>query len=220
MAKQIYKNADGKRVPSVTTILGVIDKPALKFWANQIGLNGIKIVEYVDDKAMIGTLAHYIIECFVKNEKENFEQFECDQEQIEQARVCTKKFFEWLDYQAEFSPIASELHLVSESMQYGGTIDLIAKLNGKITLIDFKTCNAIYEEPYFQTAAYEKLAKEHGYNVEQVVILRIGRDEEEGFEYIEHKTLETSFATFLAAKTLYENKKEFSKEFKKTEKAA
>jgi len=215
MARQIYKNADGKRVPSVTTILGVLDKPALKFWANKLGLEGIKVTEYVDDKAMIGTLAHYILECYIKNEEPDFAQFNCTDEQIEQARVCTKKFFEWEAYQEEFKPIASELHLVSEKLQYGGTIDLIARLNGKITLIDFKTCNAIYEEPYYQTAGYENLAREHGYDIEQVVILRIGRDEEEGFEYLEHKTLTQSFAVFLAAKTLYENKKEFEKEHKK-----
>lgn len=220
MARVIYKNQNGERVPSVTTILGILDKPALKFWANKIGLQGIAVKDYVDDKAMIGTLTHYIIECYLKSVQPDFTTLNCTHEQIEQARVCAKKFFEWESYQEQFEPVASELQLVSKSYQFGGTIDCIAKLNGKLTLIDFKTCNAIYDEPYFQTSAYAEIAKEYGHNIEQIVILRIGRNEEEGFEYIpiDNSLPSFCFEVFKNCLSVYNSKKEFEKAKKIIEK--
>ena len=62
----MYKNKDGVRLPGVTTITGIEDKPALKYWGNKIGLQGIEIRNYVDGLARIGTLAHYLAECHVK----------------------------------------------------------------------------------------------------------------------------------------------------------
>lgn len=237
MARITYKNKLGNKIPSVTTILGIIEKPALRHWANKIGLQGIKMTEYVDDKAMIGTLAHYIIECHLNRIEPDFSEFKCDDEQIAQAFNCAAKYFEWETYQAELKPVATELRLVSEEQQYGGTLDFLAILNGKLTLIDFKTCNAIYDEPYWQTAAYKRLADENmpeikaiakeKFNVEfeqeeieQIVILRIGRDEDEGFEYIEHKTYLPSLSTFLSALGLYWSKKNFEHSQKKAQKAA
>ena len=51
----VYKTKDGKRVPGVTTILGVINKPALVRWANNLGLQGIDSTNYVDATARCGT---------------------------------------------------------------------------------------------------------------------------------------------------------------------
>lgn len=230
MARIIYKNENKKQVPSVTTILGVLDKPALKIWANNIGLQGIKMSEYVDDKALIGTLAHYIIECYIKNIQPNFAEFNATDEQIEQAKKCADKFFEWENCQAEFIPIASELHLVSEKYQYGGTTDCISILNGKLTLVDFKTSNAVYDEGRQQVSAYKNATNENfeiikpklqelGRNfneIEQCIILRIGRDENEGFEYIEvpDNVLDIGFDIFLDCLSIYNKKKLFNKAMK------
>ena len=61
-AHTIYKLANGKRVPGVTTVLGVINKPALVKWANNLGLQGIDSTTYVDETAKVGTLAHEMIQ--------------------------------------------------------------------------------------------------------------------------------------------------------------
>ena len=61
-AHTIYKLANGKRVPGVTTVLGIINKPALVKWANNLGLQGIDSTTYVDGTAKIGTLAHEMIQ--------------------------------------------------------------------------------------------------------------------------------------------------------------
>ena len=61
-----YVNSNGQEVPSVTQILGVINKPALINWANKMGLQGIKTSEVLRNTADIGTLAHEIIEKWIK----------------------------------------------------------------------------------------------------------------------------------------------------------
>jgi hypothetical protein len=230
LARVIYKNENKKQVPSVTTVLGVLNKPALVYWSNNLGLEGIKVTEYVDDKAKIGTLAHFILECYLKNVQPDFAEFNATYEQIELAKQCADKFFEWENCQAEFVPIASELQLVSEKHQYGGTCDCIAVLNGKLTLIDFKTCNAIYDEARQQVAAYkeqinenfgviEPKLKELGYDfkeIQEVVILRIGRNADEGFEHlpVPKNVLDIGFEIFLDCLSIYNKRKQFNKAMK------
>ncbi len=53
-----YKDAEGNRVPSVTTILGILAKPQLIPWAFNLGKEG-KDMKAVQDSAMsTGTLLH------------------------------------------------------------------------------------------------------------------------------------------------------------------
>ena len=68
-AHQIYKLKDGTRVPGTTTITSILDKPALKFWANNLGLKGISVSKYVDNLADIGTLCHKMVENYLKKEE-------------------------------------------------------------------------------------------------------------------------------------------------------
>ena len=72
--------------------------------------------------------------------------------------------------------------MVSDTMRYGGTIDCYCMLDGKPTLLDFKTGRSVYDEYFVQLAAYAELLRENGHEVDQVRILRVGRDETEGFE--------------------------------------
>ena len=48
----VYKLASGARVPGVTTVLSVLNKPALVPWANKLGLEGIDVRKYVDALAL------------------------------------------------------------------------------------------------------------------------------------------------------------------------
>ncbi|GAI86127.1 unnamed protein product, partial [marine sediment metagenome] len=45
--------------------IGVLNKPALVPWANNLGLQGINVKDYVDDKADIGTLAHLNLQILI-----------------------------------------------------------------------------------------------------------------------------------------------------------
>lgn len=205
-AHTVYKLKDGTRVPGTTTITGVLNKPALVPWSNRLGLKGIDVNKYVDELATIGTLSHLMIEKYLKGEKVNFDDY--SKNQIDQAQICVNKFFAWED-ENEFEILGSEMQLVSEKHLYGGCIDIYCLLNGKKTLVDIKTGKGIFSEMKTQVAGgYELLLKENGYEVEQVRMLRIGRNEDEGFEDPEVFQRELHQERFLACKMIYDlNKK-------------
>jgi hypothetical protein len=203
----VYKLASGKRVPGVTTITGVMDKPALKKWANRLGLQGIEVEKYVDELAVIGTLAHYMIECHCKNQKPDLGDYTPNQ--ISLAENSYIKWMFWKD-SVKFEPVHNELALVSEKHQFGGTLDIIGRLNGKLTLVDIKTCKGIFGEHKTQVAGgYKILADDNetviGGKIEDIVICRVGRNEEEGFESIQVSPTESQLhqKRFLICKELY-----------------
>ena len=45
-AHTVYTDSLGTRVPGATTIIGILDKPALIKWANNLGLAGIDSTKY------------------------------------------------------------------------------------------------------------------------------------------------------------------------------
>lgn len=208
----IYKLADGKRVPGCTTITGVMDKPALKKWANRLGLQGIEVEKYVDELAVIGTLAHYMIECHCRKVTPDLGDYTPNQISI--AENSYIKWMYWKD-SVRFEPLHNELALVSEAHRFGGTLDIIGTVNGKLTLVDIKTCKGIYGEHKTQVAGgYGILADENqkaiGGKIEDIVICRVGRNDEEGFESIQISATETKLhqRRFLICRELYEINKE------------
>jgi hypothetical protein len=50
--------------------------------------------------------------------------------------------------------LASELIVVSETHGYAGTLDAVARVNGKVALLDLKTSSGVYEEFFKQLQAY------------------------------------------------------------------
>lgn len=201
-----YKNSEGINVPGVTTVLGILNKPALIHWAWDLGCKGIDYKVFRDDKADIGTLAHEMILCHLK--KEELDTSYYTQNQIDLAETCFLKYLDW-EKDEIIEPILLEKPLVSEKYQYGGTIDNFCFLNGKKTLIDYKTSKGIYDENLLQVAAYKRLICEtQKTEVRNVIILRIGRDEQEGFEVRKIDSLTKHFEIFKHCLSIYNLKKE------------
>lgn len=175
---QRYYNKAGTMVPGVTTVLGVLNKPALVPWANGLGLQGINVREYVDALAMVGTIAHDMICCHVKNTK--FDPINQPADLIDAAENCFLKYLEW-ERKHVVKPILCEVPLVSEEHQYGGQVDFYGHIDGVLTLKDYKTAKAVWPEHLYQVAAYRRVLIENGYPVAELGILQIGRSEDEGF---------------------------------------
>lgn len=167
-----YRTTDGTRVPSVTTVLGILNKPALVGWANKQGLQGIDIRRTVNEAAEIGTLAHYLIECHLTREKENLS--EESPERRAAAYEAYGNYFEWLQAY-DMESIMAEGILVSDTHGYGGTFDAYVKIDGRREVLDFKTSAAIYPEHVYQLAAYRELLVEHGHPVDAIRIVRVDR---------------------------------------------
>ena len=174
-----YQSATGERVPSVTTVLGILNKPALIHWAWQCGVKGEDYRKVRDEAADIGTLAHYLIMCHLTRQEPDTSEYSA--ENIDKAENALLSYYEW-EKNHPIEPVLIEQALISEVYGFGGTIDCLAKLNSETILIDHKTGKALYPEMFYQLAAYRQLLLENGYRVGHARILRVGRDESEGFE--------------------------------------
>ena len=199
-----YKNKNGKIIPGVTTILSVLNKPALIPWANNLGLKGIDCTRYRDSMADIGTIAHLMIMEHLSGKKQDLSEY--SGADIDRAENCLISFFEW-ERSNKLKPLLVEVPLVSEKYQFGGTIDCYGDLDGKLTLIDFKTSKAIYPEMVHQVAAYRRLLVENGHEVQRVRILRIGRSQDEGFEDRLCPAMESHWKLFSHCLAIYNLKK-------------
>lgn len=172
-----YK-VDGKAVPGVTTVIGLRAKPALVKWANNLGLAGIDSSKFTDDKASIGTLAHAMILDHFTGKQTDVSDYTPNQ--VDAAENSLLSFYEW-EKGKTIKPVLIEAPLTS-TIGYGGTIDLYAVIDGVRTLVDFKTGSGIYDEHYYQLAAYKNLILESGQPVDQARILNIPRSEDEKFK--------------------------------------
>ena len=181
-AHRIYRNKAGKRVCGVTTYTNVLNKPALVGWANRLGLEGIEVGKYVDTLAGIGTLAHKMLNAFhcgIELGADVLDHY--SKNDISRAENAVLSYHEWAKpYTLE--TIAAELPLVSEKWNGGGTMDWYGKKNVVKTLIDYKTGSGIFPEHIIQVSTYAELLEEHGYPVEDIIILRIPRAASETFE--------------------------------------
>ena len=204
---QVYRLADGTRVPGVTTIVGVMDKPALVKWANNLGLQGIDSTKYVDALADSGTLAHYLVECDLIGETPDPAYLnEFSKVDHDRAETSLIKYWDWKK-EHTIEVIGHEMQLVSEKHRVGGTCDIYAIIDGVRTLVDIKTAKALYgrtDDKWTQVAGYYLLLMENGHPVDDERILRIGREEREGFEYAQMPDITLHVRRFLTCRELYD----------------
>jgi hypothetical protein len=168
----------GQIVPGVTTIVNILAKPALIPWANKLGLQGIDVGKYVDDKADIGTLGHTMVENLLQGKETDFSDYTANQKLAAENSVLS--FLNW-QKNHKIEVIFVEKQLVSEEHHYGGTGDIYAKVDDALELIEIKTGKGIWPEHFIQTAANFSLLKENGYQVDRCRILNIPRGEGEAF---------------------------------------
>lgn len=110
-------------------------------------------------------------------------------------------FMAWQDWaqQVSLKPIFIEQMVFSRTHQYAGTMDLLAEVNGVVTLVDFKTGKAIYAEAYMQNVAYQMALREMGHLAPAAgCIVRLPKvDTDPGFEVGPVPACEDLFPTFL-----------------------
>jgi len=204
----------GRIVPGVTTIVGILNKPALVPWANKLGLKGIEVGRFVDDKADIGTLGHAIVIDKLQDRETDYSDY--SQNQIDSAENAALSFWQWQE-KHKLEVISAEEPLVSEIYAFGGQYDIYGKIDGKNELLDLKTGSGIYEEHYYQLGGYSILLKENGVKIDQIRILNIPRSEDENFQEVtlSGRMIELAEEMFLDCLKIYERKKEVKRLMKK-----
>ena len=182
MAAIKYINAKGERVPGVTTVIGGSlgwNKSALLHWANKCGQDGHYHYDVSQKAADAGTIAHRMVECFIHGKDvPTKEESTWDDDAKQKGEQALLNFIQWSE-SVKFEVLETELSLVSKTLDYGGTIDCVARVNGKKVLFDWKSGSGTYPDHIIQVEAYRHLYDEHFPNSpieDGIYILRIDKE--------------------------------------------
>ncbi len=193
-----YKNKAGQKVPGCTTALEILAKPALIPWAYNRGKEGLELYGSRDKAANVGTIVHERILAYYKGYKIDNSNISPDVWKMTESSM--KSFYEWAKPR-DVKPDMVEEPLVSERYQYGGTFDIVGKMDGELTLLDFKSGSGLYEEHFLQLAGYLQLIKEAGYDPKKIVILNIPKTRDDSFTVksisANEKTMKLRFKKFI-----------------------
>lgn len=235
MAYKRYKNAANKIVPGVTTITSRFqDTGGLMWWANAVGKGerecedqtpcrscgkrAGKTTNEASAKAKdIGNLAHAMIENRVKKVTIPDEFGHLTEDQWQTAEDCLGDFNRWYE-NFGVEVLETEIGLVSEEHQFGGRPDAIARVNGKLAILDWKTSRGLYPDYLAQVAGgYLVLIEESGMfgKVEEVHIIRISKESGSFNHHSWRRThLQPAIDYFLTARTLFQQAKDLEKMLK------
>ena len=163
-----YQTPTGEIYPSITTILHETmsneKKESLQNWKNKE-----IAADYITQEAVtIGTETHKLIENHINEVK-----------QTDEVRLLSVAHFNNLiPFLQKINDVhGTELRLYSNTMKLAGTSDCIAKYDGELSIIDYKTKRSNQKEEwmtdhFIQSTAYSQMFKElTGIEVKQVVIL-------------------------------------------------
>lgn len=180
-AHQTYKNNLGERLPSVSSIVALLDDDksgAMAHVAWKYGIEGKDYREIWAKKRDAGTLCHYYIDCWNLHVAPDIDYVnEFSERVIFKAHNGFASYVEWAELNVA-EVIASEGSFVDEDMGYGGTIDMVYRSTDKqIVLTDHKT-GRIYSTSRIQVAAYDHLwAVNRKQQIDSRIILQIDNDD-------------------------------------------
>lgn len=163
--KSGYKNAAGLPIPGTGDINGrYMNRERLLYWAFNRGKQGLPKL-YDKSVLDIGTCVHTMAELDLRGDPEKEILYYLNatlpvQEDREKAAASFAAFRAW---RSAFHVRAhkQEISLVSEKLQYGGTLDTIAVIRNGLGLLEFKTSSEVYEDHLMQMAAYGILWEEN-----------------------------------------------------------
>lgn len=131
---------------------------------------GRQHVKGKEEAADIGTLIHKWCEKYLLGKKPK-------KPKNPQLKSGVEAFLKWMrEYKVEL--IHTERKVYSKLYDYAGTCDLVAKIDGKLAMIDFKSSNGLYPEYRAQVAAYmQALQEELHYDFKEYWLTRFGKED-------------------------------------------
>lgn len=238
--EHVYR-VEGLKVPSTTQITKVIEKSILLPWATKTAAEWLETqwlpgraytyeaiesilkrskIQYKiksDEATTIGSQAHGWIETFGNAVLATGEKWPEGWKEIPLPHTLdgihsVNAFLNWYD-EHDVVIVACERKVYSKTHNYSGTFDLLAYVNGTLTVVDFKTSKAIYEDYYIQGAAYitaycEELdyLKSEDPRPQDFMVLRIPKDGspyETGTFFVSSPMFEAYFDIFKASRVIY-----------------
>jgi hypothetical protein len=167
---------NGRNVPRVTEILSLMHDDYITNWANSLGFRHKNYEEELDFYANIGTIVHDLCDKIMIDSNYEVDYSIYPRNISNQIFNCISGFKTWWnqlnrDYNVEV--FAIERPTVCE--YYGGTIDVILKINGRLYVGDFKTSNHIGYKYWCQLAAYMDMLIKEGYEIAGCFILQLSK---------------------------------------------
>jgi hypothetical protein len=178
-----YATPDGKKYPSITTILSILSEDAINAWRKRVGkVEADKISHRASTR---GTAVHAIIEDYINNVPDY------------RAKYMPNIVANFLDVKEILDTrigkvYAQEVPLYSHHLGVAGRVDCVAEFDGKLSIIDFKTAKKPklrkYVENYFMQESFYAVAWEEvtGLPITQLVTI-IAVDDESPQVFIEHR---------------------------------
>ena len=163
-----YINKKEVEVPSVTTIIKLLNKPFIAKWANSLGWKRQSYDKVLDESANKGTFVHETLHEYLFKEGK---KFDLSNPEVMNFLYENLNAFKEFEKYYDIKPIWGEKSFSLD--KFGGTVDLYCELDGKMTILDFKTSKKFYSSHFIQLGAYIQLLEANDYKVEQVAILRI-----------------------------------------------
>lgn len=164
---RFYTTPEGKKYPSITTILGSGEKPWLIEWRESMGSE--KADNEMKRAAERGTAVHLMLERYLQNDPDPTKDQHIDHiVEFNTLKLYVKKIGNIL---------AQEIALYSDVLGVAGRVDCIAYHNNTLSVIDFKTSNrdksaAMIEDYYKQTTFYALAFEErYGIQIDDIVIM-------------------------------------------------
>lgn len=148
---------NGIVIPSVTTVMEPLSAEKYK------GISSSTL----DNAANKGTEVHNAIENWIKFGIEDISP---------EHKGYFDGFREWWNLRKPIV-VGSELRFYHKMLMYGGTLDLLCYIDGKLNLVDFKTTSVLSDMLCgVQLEAYSQALSSHGIKIEQKRILHIKND--------------------------------------------
>ncbi len=142
---------DDQWFPRVTSIVNIKSKPALERFFKEV--ETFANAENIKRRsAEEGTVVHEAVEKYLLGDKESLP--------IE-AAPALKALEEFLKHRhIDIHPDFVEKRIYSYDHRYAGTIDSLARIDGKFGVLDIKTSTGIYRDYNLQTSAYHAALRE------------------------------------------------------------
>ena len=174
---RFYIDPLNNHVPSVTTVLNNISdkKTSLDQWRNRVG--DVEADRVMKEATDIGSMVHLSLENYLNDIDDNIFT---DDSLGNMAKKMSEKLIS--DALIDISNVYGlEVHLVLDKL-YAGTADCVGVIDGKVTIIDFKTSKRIKKKEWIDDYFLQGCAYANAHNVmfdtniSQVAILMVDRD--------------------------------------------
>ena len=155
-----YK-VDGVKVPSVTRLIDSCFSKNLTEWAVTVGEEEYHRI--IDEALDIGNYTHEWIEEYIKYSLDGLLEYPEENDKFKAAEKSISAFLSWDSYYHDsdggLEYLDSERKVYCDRFKYAGTVDAVAKINGRVCVIDFKTSKKIYKPYHLQVTAYAQAIK-------------------------------------------------------------